>query len=67
MKINFYATQYLPCQTWSDNYEETRDKDNLKVYEGIIEESYNAQNGDLIHFVNYEKGTILVQDKDKIN
>ena len=66
MKINFYATQYLPSQMWADNYQEVRDKENLKKYQGIIEKSYTATNGDLIHFVNYEKGTILVQDKDKL-
>ena len=41
-------------------------KENLKKYQGTIKESYTATNGDLIHFVNYEKGTILVQDKDKL-
>ena len=66
MQISFYGTYYLSHQTWADNYEEARDKDSLKVYQGTIEESYNATNGDLIHFVNYEKGTILVQDKDKL-
>ena len=66
MQINFYATQYFSSQTWADNYEETRDKENLKKYQGTIKESYNATNGDLIHFVEYEKGTILVQDKDKL-
>lgn len=67
MKIIFYGTQYFSHQVWADNYEESQDKDNLKIYEGIVEESYNSTNGDLIHFVNYEKGTILVQDKDKLN
>lgn len=66
MLINFYATHYLSSQTWADNYEETRDKENLKKYQGTIAESYTATNGDLIHFVNYEKGSILVQDKDKL-
>lgn len=53
MEINFYATQYLSHQMWADNYEETRDKENLKKYQGNIEKSYTATNGDLIHFVNY--------------
>ena len=66
MQINFYVTQYFSSQTWADNYEETRDKENLKKYQGTIIESYKTTNGDLIHFVNYEKGTILVQDKDKL-
>lgn len=64
MVVNFYATHYLSCQTWADNYEETRDKENLKQYQGNVLESYTATNGDLIHFVEYEKGNILVQNKD---
>ena len=67
MQINFYATQYMPHQTWADNYEETRDKENLKKYQGTVKESYNAKNGDLIHYVEYEKGVILVQDIDKVD
>jgi len=65
--IQFYGTSYLPHQTWADNYETTRDKDNLQLFDGEVEESYFATNGDLIHYVKYEKGTILVQDKDKKN
>jgi len=65
--IQFYGTHYLPHQTWADNFDEARNKDELHLYTGEIKESYTATNGDLIHFVNYEKGTILVQDKDKKN
>jgi hypothetical protein len=67
MQINFYATHYFSSQTWADNYEKSRDRENLKKYQGTIKESYNATNGDLIHFVEYEKGTILVQDIDKLD
>ena len=65
--INFYATHYFSHQTWADNFDCTKDKDNLKEYSGIIKDSYIAKNGDLIYLVEYEKGTILVQDIDKIN
>lgn len=69
MEIQFYTIGYLPHQNWADNYEKTdnRDKPDLVKNLGIIKDSYFATNGDLIHFVEYQKGTILVQDKDKIN
>ena len=63
--IQFYGTHYYSHQTWADNYEETKNKDELKLYTGSIKESYIAKDKELIHFVEYEKGTILVQDKDK--
>jgi fructosamine-3-kinase len=65
--IQFYGTSYLPHQNWADNFNQTKNKDELTLYSGEIKESYVATNGDLIHFVKYEKGNILVQDKDKKN
>lgn len=65
--IQFYGTSYLSHQVWSDNFESTKNKEELQLFDGEVEESYFATNGDLIHYVKYEKGTILVQDKDKKN
>ena len=63
--IQFYGTHYFSHQTWADNYEETKNKEELKLYTGSIKESYIAKDKELIHFVEYEKGTFLVQDRDK--
>lgn len=69
MEILFYTTSYLQHQVWADNFERTskRDKPDLQETKGIIKDSYYANNGDLIHLVEYSKGIILVEDKSKIN
>jgi len=67
MKILFYTTICLPPQMWANNYDETKRKENLQINVGVIEKSNHSKNGDLVHFVSYENGTILVLDSDKIN
>ncbi len=65
--IKFYGVSYLPHQIWASDYNKTRDKENLNLYNGEIQDSHFATDGTLIHFVSYEKGTILVPDEFKIN
>ncbi len=65
MNIQFYASIILQNQIYSDNYKETKDKDLLTVYNGRIIDSKVFKTGELVHVVEYERGTILVQDIDK--